>query len=166
VRRLLTFVLFSIFVVGGIAVTSQRGWAAARQASNGQMGKLLLHGDMSVFFGPGNPENCALRSRYKRGEPVGFRMSVIDPQTGADIGPDGGEVVVHLNYAGATQDIKMRWRATERQPERTFWVAKWVVPSDAPTGIVRYTVSAKDKHGRMGVFKPYDVDASQLTIVE
>ena len=27
------------------------------------------------------------------------------------------------------------------QPERQFWVAKFVVPPDAPTGIIRYTVT-------------------------
>ena len=74
--------------------------------------------------------------------------------------------MVHLTYAGQTKDIPMRWRATAQQPERTFWVAKWIVPNDAPTGIVRFTVTAKDKNGRTGEFQPFDVEASQLTIVD
>ena len=44
-------------------------------------------------------------------------------------------------------------------------MAKWIVPDDAPTGIVRYTVTAKDPQGRTGEFKPFDVEASQITIV-
>jgi hypothetical protein len=32
-------------------------------------------------------------------------------------------------------------------------------PADAPTGIVRFTVTAKDKYGRTGEFKPFDVEA-------
>lgn len=60
----------------------------------------------------------------------------------------------------------MRDRQTEQQPEREFWVVKWIVPADATTGIVRYTVTAKDSQGRTGEFKPFDVEASQLTIVE
>jgi hypothetical protein len=43
---------------------------------------------------------------------------------------------------------------------------KWMVPADAPTGIIRYTVTAKDSEGRTGEWKPFDVEASQLTIVE
>ncbi len=100
---------------------------------------------------------------YKHGDPVGWRIEAVDPQTGQHIEPEA-ELFVHLNYMGKTQDIKMRWRATATQPERTFWVAKWIVPNDAPTGIVRFTVTAKDKYGRTGEFKPFEVEASQLTI--
>jgi hypothetical protein len=41
-----------------------------------------------------------------------------------------------------------------------------MVPNDAPLGIVRYTVTAKDPQGRTGEYKPFDVETSQLTIVE
>ena len=71
-----------------------------------------------------------------------------------------------MTYAGKTIDLPMRDRQTEQQPEREFWVAKWMVPADAPLGIVRYTVTAKDPEGRTGEWKPFDVEASQLTIVE
>ena len=76
------------------------------------------------------------------------------------------QLVVHVNVAGRTIDIPMRYRATAQQPEREFWVAKWVVPQDTPIGIIRYTVTATDKYGRAGEFKPFEVQASQLTIVE
>jgi hypothetical protein len=91
-------------------------------------------------------------------------MFVADPRTGNR--EESAQLVVHLNVAGKTQDIPMRYRATAAQPERQFWVAKWVVPQDAPIGIVRYTVTATDKYGRSGEFKPFEVQASQLTIVE
>jgi hypothetical protein len=126
--------------------------------------RLIVYGDMAMFVPPGNPENCLLRNRFKRGDPVGFRMFVADPQTGER--DESAELVVHLHYAGKNVDIPMRYRATPQQPERQFWVAKWVVPADAPTGIVRYTVTATDKYGRSGEFKPFEVQASQLTIVE
>lgn len=126
--------------------------------------KLIVYGDMAMFQPPGHPENCLLRNRFKRGEPVGFRMFVADPQTGNR--EESAQLVVHLSYAGRTVDIPMRYRATAAQPERQFWVAKWMVPDDAPVGIVRYTVTATDKYGRSGEFKPFEVRASQLTIVE
>jgi hypothetical protein len=126
--------------------------------------RLILSGDLAYFFGPGKPLNCTLNNRYKRGDPVGFRMTAINPSTGKR--DRATQLVVHLNYAGKTLDLPMRDRQTEQQPEREFWVLKWIVPSDATPGIVRYTVTAKDPEGRTGEWKPFDVESSQLTIVE
>ena len=95
---------------------------------------------------------------------MGFRMFVADPSTGKR--EESAQLVVHVNAGGKVIDIPMRYRATEKQPEREFWVAKWMVPDDAPTGIVRYTVTAKDAQGHTGEFKPFEVQASQITIVE
>jgi hypothetical protein len=132
----------------------------------GQSGndRLILSGDLVYFFGPGKPMNCTMSNRYKRGEPVGFRMTAIDPATGKR--DRATQLVVHLTYGGKTIDLPMRDRQTTQQPEREFWVVKWMVPADAPTGIVRYSVTAKDSHGRTGEWKPFEVEASQITIVE
>jgi hypothetical protein len=146
--------------LGNQTVAVQTQPAPVAQPGN----KLIVYGDMAMFQPPGHPENCLLRNRFKRGEPVGFRMFVADPQTGNR--EESAQLIVHLNFAGKTQDIPMRYRATAAQPERQFWVAKWMVPQDAPIGIVRYTVTATDKYGRTGEFKPFEVQASQLTIVE
>jgi hypothetical protein len=126
--------------------------------------RLVLSGDLTYFFGPGKPLNCTLNNRYKRGDPVGFRMTAINPATGKR--DRATQLVVHLQYAGKTLDLPMRDRQTAQQPEREFWVLKWIVPQDAPPGIVRYSVTAKDSEGRTGEWKPFDVEASQLTIVE
>jgi hypothetical protein len=157
--------MFALLATGTAIGFSQR--TAALQSSAAPAGpanKLIVYGDMAMFQPPGHPENCLLRNRFKRGEPVGFRMFVADPQTGNR--EESAQLVVHLNYAGRIVDIPMRYRATPQQPERQFWVAKWMVPTDAPVGIIRYTVTATDKYGRSGEYKPFDVQASQLTIVE
>ena len=73
-------------------------------------------------------------------------MFVADPSTGKR--EESAQLVVHVNVTGKTVDIPMRYRATAAQPEREFWVAKWVVPQDTPVGIIRYTVTATDKYGR------------------
>jgi hypothetical protein len=126
--------------------------------------RLMLSGDLAYFFGPGKPLNCTLNNRYKKGDPVGFRMTAINPATGKR--DRATQLVIHLTYGGKTIDLPMRDRQTAQQPEREFWVAKWIVPDDAPLGIVRYSVTAKDPQGRTGEWKPFDVEASQLTIVE
>jgi len=163
VRRIVSIVLFALVIVAGLALASRQGLSAQQPAQ--KTGNLILRGDMTFFYGPGKPRNCNLSNVYKRGDPVGWRIEAVDPQTGQHIEPEA-ELVVHLNYMGKTQDIKMRWRATAQQPERQFWVAKWMVPADAPTGVLRFTVTAKDKYGRTGEYKPFDVEASQLTIAE
>ena len=150
----------SICVAAGLVAVA----ATASLAGQNAGGHLTVYGDLVYFFGRGKPMNCTMSNRYKRGEPVGFRATAIDPTTGKR--DKGTELVVHLTYAGRTIDLPMRDRQTVKEPEREFWVAKWIVPEDAPTGMVRYTITAKDPHGRMGEFKPFEVEASQITIVE
>lgn len=138
--------------------------AVAPIPTQAQADHLVLYGDMAYFFGPGKPLNCTLNNRFKRGDPVGFRMTAINPATGKR--DRATQLVVHLDYAGKTLDLPMRDRQTAQQPEREFWVLKWIVPADAPSGIVRYTVTAKDPEGRTGEWKPFEVETSQLTIVD
>jgi len=161
VRRLLTIGLSLAVVLVVVNVAAVRSSAQTEKKT----GKLILRGDMAYFFGPGKPKNCTLNNVYHRGEPVGWRIEAVDPETGQHVEPEA-KLVVHLQYNGKTRDIDMRWRATAQQPERQFWVAKWLVPDDAPPGIVRFTVTATDKYGRTGEYKPFDVESSQLTIVE
>jgi hypothetical protein len=132
---------------------------------SGQSGgdRLIVFGDVVYFYPPGQPKNCLLNNQFKRGEPVGFRMNAVNPATGTR--DRTTQLVVHVMFAGKTIDLPMRDRQNANQPEREFWVAKWMVPDDAPMGIVRYSVTAKDPQGRTGEFKPFEVQASQITIV-
>jgi hypothetical protein len=125
---------------------------------------LVVYGDTVFFIAPGAPKSCTLSSEFKKGDNIGFRMTAINPATGKR--DRATEMVVHLTVGGKTIDLPMRDRQNDRQPEREFWIAKWTVPDDAPTGILRYTVTAKDPQGRMGEYKPFDVEPSQLRIVE
>src|SRR5262245_7058503 len=159
---LTVFAIVLALLVAGQAGSSALSQSAPAPPAAGQ-GRLIVYGDIALFQPPGHPENCILRSRFKRGDPVGFRMFVADPSTGKR--EESAQLVVHLNVGGKTLDIPMRYRATAAQPEREFWVAKWVVPQETPVGIVRFTVTATDKYGRSGEFKPFEVQASQLTIV-
>ena len=146
-----------------VAVVLVATLSPAPLAGQASSDRLVLFGDVVYFHPPGHPKNCLLNNQFKRGEPVGFRMNALNPATGKR--DRATEMVVHLTYGGKTVDVPMRDRQNEKQPEREFWVAKWVVPDDAPMGIVRYTVSGKDTQGRMGEFKPFEVQASQITIV-
>jgi hypothetical protein len=98
-------------------------------------------------------------------------MTAIDGGTGEV--ENTAEMVVHLDYAGKTIDIPMRWRGVggfpaaeyPRQPSEV-WTAVWEVPADAMVGIFSYTVTARDRFGRTATFRPFPNHLSQFTIVE
>ena len=127
-------------------------------------GKLAIFADMALFSGPKMPRNCFTMNRYKVGEPVGFRVSVIDGATGLPAAD--AEVVIHLTYAGKTEDVPARYRgAGTGNLIPNLWTAKWTVPAGTPTGIIGLKVSAKDKSGRTAEYTPYPNAASHLVIV-
>jgi hypothetical protein len=154
-RYLAFLVLLGVVIAGGSL------GAAQTQTASGN-NRLSVYGDTVFFIGPGIPGSCTYSSQFKAGDFVGFRMTAINPEGKRD---RNTQMVVHITYAGKTIDLPMRDRETDKQPERQFWIAKWPVPADAQTGIVRYTVTAKDSMGRTGEYKPFDVNESQLTIV-
>ncbi len=126
--------------------------------------KLIIYGDTAWFAGRDNPLNCVLKSRFAPGEAVGFRMTVIDPLTGKYV--ESAQLVVHLSYGEKTEDLDMRYRGSGTNPHPGMWTAKWVVPDDAPTGIVKYTVTAVDDSGRTGTYEPFQIEPSMLTVVK
>src|SRR5438105_13533270 len=105
-RRTLAIGLSAFVIVAGLALASLH---VAAQEKKG--GSLILRGDMAYFFGPGKPKNCTLNNTYKRGDRVGWRIEAVDPETGNHVEPEA-QLAVHLNYAGHSKDIPMRWRAT------------------------------------------------------
>jgi hypothetical protein len=148
-----------LLVLAAIATNS---FLAGQTPASGE--RLVVYGDTVFFIGPGIPLSCTLSSQFKRGDRIGFRMTAINPATGKR--DRATKMVIHLTYAGKTMDIPMRDRQNDRQPEREFWIGEWAVPDDAQPGIVRYTVSATDPQGRTGEYKPFDVEPSQVTIVQ
>jgi hypothetical protein len=154
----LTLAMFALI----IAASSGRARAAETTPAP-MAGHLIVYGDTVWFDGSKNPQNCTEKSRFEPGQGVGFRMTAIDPMTGHYL--ESAELTVHLKYGGQTEDLSMRYRGSGKHPHPGMWSAKWVVPKGAPTGVVTYTVTAKDDKGRTGEYKPFDVEASKLTIV-
>jgi hypothetical protein len=137
-------------------------------------GKLIIWGDMASFQPRGHPMNCLTMNRFKRGEPVGFRMTAFDGGTGEV--EHTAELTVHIVYGGKTINVPMRYRGTAGptatppsgylRPLVELWTGRWDVPPDAPISMLLYTVSAKDAFGRTTIFQPFSFSSSQLTIVE
>ena len=158
-KKFMPFVILSVAVT---ALVRMSGGTASGQAA--APGKLALFADFALFSGNNQPRNCFTMNRYKVGEPVGFRVTVIDGMTGQPAAD--AEVVIKLTYAGKTVDVPARYRGAGRgNLIPNLWVAKWAVPADAPTGVIDVTVTAKDKSGRTAEWKPFPNVASHLTIV-
>jgi hypothetical protein len=137
---------------------------AAQPTSAQGAGKLVVFTDMALFSGNNQPRNCFNMNRYKVGENAGFRITVIDTATGEPA--KDVDVVVHLTYGGKTEDVPARYRGAGRgNLIPNLWSAKWVVPAGTPTGKVDVRVTAMDKMGRSGEFRPFPNEAGQLTIV-
>ena len=135
-------------------------------------GKLVIWGDLASFDVPASlPTHCILTNRFKRGQRVGFRMTAIDGGTGEV--ENTAVMVIHVLYAGRTIDVPVRWRGVggapaaeyPRQPSE-MWTGVWIVPADASTGRLSYTVTATDRFNRTATFSPFINLVSQLEIVE
>jgi len=163
------------FLVALVTVGILFGMLAASPAVGQatRTGKLILWGDLAMFQPPGHAENCIVKNRFKRGEPAGFRFYALDggtnePETSA-------QVVVHITYGGKKVDVPALYRGVphtnpatgQPMPVRANqWTAKWVVPNDAPVGIVRYTATARDRYGRTTEYLPQGGEPSLLTVVQ
>src|SRR5260370_31102807 len=97
---ILAFLIF-LCMLGSLAPVPLAGQAGAEKSQGrGQQvpaplptmgqGKLMVFSDLALFATPSNPENCFLRNRFKKGEAVGFRITVVDggsgnPETSAKV---------------------------------------------------------------------------------
>src|SRR5439155_21506596 len=90
----------SFVLLGGFAILVAVPLAGQSKASSE---RLILSGDIVYFFGPGKPRNCTMTNRFKRGEPVGFRMTAINPATGKR--DRATQLVLHFAYGGKNYDL-------------------------------------------------------------
>ncbi len=180
--------MFAVVLVAQTAPTPQgpgpvqgaapgRGRAAApvlaKQPGHGT-GKLIIWGDTALFDTRANPDNCILLNRFKRGMRMGFRMTAIDGGTGET--EQTAVITAHVTYNGRTVDEPMRYRGADGpnvpaprgyvRPPVELWTGFWVVPQDAMTGIISYTMTAIDAFGRTASFRVFPDEGSQTFIVD
>jgi hypothetical protein len=142
-------------------------------------GQLIIWGDTALFDGRLNPENCILLSRFKRGMRMGFRMTAIDGGSGET--ENTAVITGHIEYMSRTKgrqivDFPMRWRgaagpgapkpAGYMRVPLELWTGFWIVPEDAETGMITYTMTAVDQFGRKASFRPFPDVGSQVYIVD
>jgi hypothetical protein len=147
------------------ALLSMLGLADVAQA---QQAKLFFEGDMVRGDQEGAPgPGCALNSQFKRLEKVVWRMRVTDVN-GKELDDKGlKSLVVEL-----PDGQKMNARFGAHPPPRlgpsvdNFWTARWIIPTDYPSGSFYYKVVATDMNGNSQTWEPFKTPTSRLTIAD
>lgn len=110
-------------------------------------------------------KSCVLTSRFPRNSEMVWRVRVTDPKTGEVLG-DQELTGIQVSLANGT-NVDMKWGPHPKDPPNEFyWTGSWVVPKDAPTGTLGYTITATAKDGRTGEWKPFIVTAALPAIID
>ena len=166
-RRALLALAASAVVLVGSACQAAPGSPPAPAAPLAAA-KLFIAADM-VQGSKNVPDNlkasrsCVLTNRFAKNSEMVWRIRVGDPASGDMMGTDLLSKVEVRLANGEVLEAKYGPHPKE-PPGESFWTASWVVPKDAPTGTLTYTIVATDSQGRTGEWKPFGT-ASSLPIV-
>jgi hypothetical protein len=109
--------------------------------------------------------SCTLNNRFARNSEMVWRMRVFDPISGDLMdAPTMDKVQVKL-ADGQTLDAVYGTHPKD-PPGEAFWTASMVLPKDHATGTLGYMVTATDKKGRIGEWKPFSTPTSQLIVLD
>jgi hypothetical protein len=108
--------------------------------------------------------SCVLSSRYARNSQMVFRARVSDPATG-DLMDDQAVTKLEAKLANG-KTLDMTYGLHPKNTGEGYWTGSWIVPKDAPTGTLKYTLSATAKDGRTGEFVPMSVASALPTITD
>lgn len=121
-------------IVLAMAVTLLAGLAAAAFAKSAAQPSLL------AVVSPAREGPCTITDQYKRGDYVIFRIQIIDPTTGNQLTNKDISGVSVMLPNGTSVAAKY---GTHEDSTQEFWVAKWRVPSNYPTGRVDFKVEVQ-----------------------
>src|SRR5579884_1033883 len=163
-----------LMILIGILVTACQAAAAptasSTTAATTSTTKLILSSDMvqgtkNLTKDMQATNGCILTSRFPRNSEIVWRARVYDPRTGELMNKTQLSKVEVQLANGKT--IAMQYGSHPKNPPgEAYWTGSWVVPKDAPTGTLNYTIVATSTDGRTGEYKPYSVQSSLLTITD
>ena len=165
-RRALVVLVGSALALVGAACQA----APAAPAAPAAAPKLFIAADM-VQGSKNIPDNlkasrsCVLTNRFQKNAEMVWRIRVGDPASGDLLGKDiltkvevrlANGVVLDAQYGPHPKD----------PPGESFWTTSWVVPKDAPSGTLSYTIIATDSKGRTGEWKPFSTPTSLPIVLD
>lgn len=107
---------------------------------------------------------CILSSRFHRGQPIVWRIRVIDTKTGSALGPKGIKSLI-IELPDGKHFPAHFGHHPPQHPVDNYWTYSWTIPDNYPTGSFSYKIVATDKNGDTATFIPFKVPPSQLTVV-
>ncbi len=122
----------------------------------------------------GTPQGavCVPNSVFLPGESIVWRAKIFDSHTGEVL--TGGQIkelgiTMQVSVSNG-QTVDLHYGSHPPDPKAPkhgmYWSGHWVVPADAPTGTLTYTLTAKDAQGNTTTFEPIgqNVGIPPLTI--
>lgn len=162
----------AVLIVLLLAVTVQFGPSVMQPAQAGGATPLVISSDMVLGSKNLPPDQqvargCVLTNRFPRNSQIVWRARVVDPYTGEAM-DDTAISRFEIRLAnGETLAMRYGTHPPRGAPDPDhFWSGSWAVPKDYPTGTLRYTLVATSVDGRTGMWEPFRVDTSQLTVTD
>jgi hypothetical protein len=157
VKKALSRIVLSLAVVCGFASAAQ-----AQQAKLFFEGD-IVRGDQDGAPGPG----CVLNSQFKHLEKVVWRLRILDA-SGKPLDDKGlKSLVVEL-----PDGQKLPARFGVHPPPRIgpavdhFWTARWIIPTEYPSGSFYYKVTATNMDGSTQTWEPFKSLPSRLAVLD
>jgi hypothetical protein len=136
-------VMVAMALMGLMAVPASGCGQTASSATNAATSSAATTAPLLAVVSPAQAGPCLVDTQYTPGSQVVFRIQVMDPTTGQPL-TSRNLSAVNVVLPNGTQ-IPARF-GTHEGGTTPFWVAKWTVPGNYPTGEVRYTVSVQGSH--------------------
>jgi hypothetical protein len=125
----------------------------------------IVQGSKNVPTEQASMKSCVLNSRFPRNSEIVWRARVYDPHT-AELMDSAALSGVQVQLTNG-KSVDLAYGAHPKDPPNEYyWANSWVVPKDAPTGTLRYTVKATANDGRTGEYVPFSVAASLPSITD
>ncbi len=125
----------------------------------------LVQGSKNVPTEQAALKSCVLTSRFPRNSEMVWRVRVYDPRTGNLLDKAAMSKVEVKLANGKNLDADYGPHPKD-PPNESYWTASWVVPKDAPTGTLKYSVAATSADGRAGTWEPFGVTPSLPSILD
>lgn len=151
--------LGNVFAAAGLSLAAL---AAPQMAdAQGSVQRIFFEGDMVT--GQGSGPTCVLQNQFKHGQTVVWRVRILD-QSGKQLNDkDVGSLVIELPDG---QKFSMRYGPHPKgKTDDYFWSVSWKVPASYPTGTFSYKAVATRLDGQTQAWAPFNVDSSELTII-
>jgi hypothetical protein len=139
---------------------------AAATARAQEAPRYFFEGDLVRGGGPAaQGPVCVLNSQFKRKETVVWRVRVLDAKTGKPVDASSLKILTVELPNGEKVAMKLGQHPPRGEGTDMFWSGSWIIPENHPTGSLSYKVVATDNEGKSVSWRPFNVVASELTVV-